>query len=112
VGAGSSGEKGVAMNPQACINKDLIRRFCKENGINRFAVFGSALGSDFQPDSDIDILVSFLPDRIPGLFGMASLERQLTEMIGRKVDLRTAEDLSRYFRDAVLAEAEVQYAAT
>ncbi len=74
------------------------------------AVFGSALRSDFGTDSDIDLLVEFDPDRIPGLLGISGMELELSDLLdGRKVDLRTPEDLSRYFRAAVLAEAEVQY---
>ena len=84
--------------------------FCRRHHIRRLAIFGSALRDDFRPDSDVDILVEFEPGHIPGLFGMARLERELSALLGRKVDLRTPEDLSRYFRDEVLKEAEVQYA--
>ena len=91
------------------IPKDLIAAFCEEHGITRLSVFGSALRPDFGPDSDIDVLVEFEPDRIPGLFGFAGMELELTRMLGRKVDLRTPEDLSRYFRQEVLAEAQTQY---
>jgi predicted nucleotidyltransferase len=69
------------------------------------------LRSDFNESSDIDILVEFEPEHSPGLFGMARMERELSALLGgRKVDLRTPEDLSRYFRQEVLNEAEVQYA--
>jgi len=75
------------------------------------ALFGSALREDFSEESDIDVLVEFEPGHTPGLLGMARLERELSHILGgRKVDLRTPEDLSRYFRDEVLREAEVQYA--
>ena len=97
------------MSLQVTIPKDRLAVFCQAHGIRWLAIFGSALRSDFGPDSDIDILVEFEPDRIPGLFGFAGMELELTQMLGRKVDLRTPEDLSRYFRDAVLEEAEVQY---
>ena len=97
------------MNAQVCIPKDLIAAFCEEHGITRLSIFGSALRPDFGPDSDIDVLVEFEPDRIPGLFGFAGMELELTRMLGRKVDLRTPEDLSRYFRQEVLAEAQTQY---
>lgn len=90
--------------------KDQIAGFCRRNHIRRLAVFGSALRADFNESSDIDILVEFEPDHIPGLFGMARLERELSVVLGSKVDLRTPEDLSRYFRQEVLKEAEVQYA--
>lgn len=97
------------MNSQVSIPKDQIAAFCVGHGIKRLSIFGSALRSDFGPDSDIDVLVEFEPDRIPGLFGFAGMELELTRMLGRKVDLRTPEDLSRYFRQEVLAEAQIQY---
>lgn len=90
--------------------KEQIAGFCRRNHIRRLAVFGSALRADFNESSDIDILVEFEPDHIPGLFGMARLERELSIVLGHKVDLRTPEDLSRYFRQEVMKEAEVQYA--
>lgn len=75
------------------------------------AIFGSALRDDFRPDSDIDVLVEFDLDRIPSLLGIARLERELSLLFdGQKVDLRTPEDLSRYFRQEIIEEAEVQYA--
>ena len=98
------------MKPQVSIPRDQLAEFCREHGIKRLAIFGSALRSDFGPDSDIDLLVEFEPDRIPGFFGLAGMELELTRMLGRKVDLRTPEELSRYFRHEVLAEAQVQYA--
>ena len=98
------------MNPQVSVSKTILISFCQEHGIRRLAVFGSALRDDFGPDSDIDLLVEFEPDRIPGLLGVAGMELTLSELFaGRKVDLRTAEDLSPYFRQEVLARAEVQY---
>ena len=91
--------------------KDRLAAFCRERHIRRLAIFGSALRSDFRSDSDIDLLVEFEPDHIPGLFGIARLERELSGLFaGHKVDLRTPEDLSRYFRQRVIEEAEVQYA--
>ena len=72
-------------------------------------MFGSALRSDFGPESDIDLLVEFEPGRTPGLLGMAGMELDLSRMFGRKVDLRTPGDLSRYFRQHVIDEAQVQY---
>ena len=98
------------MTVQVPIPKDQLAAFCQAHGIRWMAVFGSALRSDFGPDSDIDMLVEFEPDRIPGLIRFAGMELELTRMLGRKVDLRTPEDLCRYFRQEVLAEAQVQYA--
>ena len=90
--------------------KPKIADFCRRHHIRVLAVFGSALRDDFRPDSDLDVLVEFDPEHTPGLafFGM---EQELSEMLGRKVDLNTPQFLSPYFREQVLAEAEVQYAA-
>ena len=89
-----------------------IAEFCKRNHILKLSVFGSALRDDFRIESDVDILVEFQPGNIPGFIGLSRMERELSEILGgRKVDMRTPQDLSIYFRDDVLAEAEVQYAA-
>ena len=99
------------MNPQVSVSKTALAAFCQKHGIKRFAIYGSALREDFGPESDIDVLVEFEPSRIPGLFGIAGMELELSGLFsGRKVDLRTPEDLSRYFRQEVLDTAEVQYA--
>lgn len=99
------------MNSRIVIPKDQIASFCRQRHIRRLAIFGSALRPDFGPDSDIDVLVEFEPEHTPGLFGIARMERELSALFGgRKVDLRTPEDLSRYFRQDVVAQAEVQYA--
>ena len=96
------------MNAQLSIQRDMLASFCREHGIRRLAVFGSALRDDFGPDSDVDVLVEFEPGRVPGLIGVAGLELALSPLFaGRKVDLRTPEDLSRYFRQDVLDTAEV-----
>jgi hypothetical protein len=77
------------------------------------SLFGSVLSDRFRPDSDVDVLVEFERGREPGLFDLAAMERELSAMLGgRSVDLRTPEDLSRYFRADVLAHAEPQYAAS
>lgn len=91
------------------LTEEQIADFCKRNHIRKLAFFGSVLRDDFRPDSDIDILVEFDPDAHIGFIAMAGMEIELSEMIGRKVDLRTPRELSRYFRNEVLAEAEVQY---
>ncbi len=93
------------------IPKEKLAEFCQKHHISRLAIFGSALRPEFRPDSDIDVLVNFEPNHIPGLFGIARMERELSALFGgRKVDLRTPEDLSRYFRQRVMDEAEVQFA--
>lgn len=94
------------------VPKEALASFCRKRGIRRLALFGSAIREDFGPDSDIDLLVEFEDGRTPGLLGIARMERELSALFGgRKVDLRTPEDLSRYFRAKVMTEAEVQYAA-
>jgi len=92
------------------IPKGRIKEFCKSHHIRKLSLFGSALRDDFSPKSDLDILVEFDPAHIPGFIRLAGMEIELTEILGRKVDMRTAQDLSRYFRDEVLNLSEVQYA--
>lgn len=88
-----------------------IAAFCQRNHIRKLALFGSVLREDFLPDSDIDVLVEFEVGHVPGLLRIARMERELSDLLGgRRVDLRTPEDLSRYFRDDVVASAEVLYA--
>ena len=92
------------------IPKSRIAEFCRRNHIRRLALFGSVLRDDFRPESDVDVLVEFEPDARVGLRFFA-LEEELSGIFGRKVDLNTPGFLSDYFRDEVLAEAEVQYDA-
>jgi predicted nucleotidyltransferase len=93
------------------LEREKVAAFCRQHHIRRLALFGSALREDFGPESDIDVLVEFEPGHTPGLLGIARMEMELSSTLGgRKVDLRTPEDLSRYFRDDVLEEAELQYA--
>lgn len=91
--------------------KEQLEAFCRRNGITRLALFGSILREDFGPESDVDMLVEFEPGRTPGYFAFAGLQMELTKLVGRRVDLRTPNDLSQYFRDSVLRQAVVQYAA-
>jgi predicted nucleotidyltransferase len=93
------------------IPKEKLAGFCKRNRIRKLSVFGSAVRGELLPDSDIDLLVEFEEGLTPGLFSIVRMEMELTEMLGRKVDLRTSEDLSQYFRDEVLRNAELQYQA-
>lgn len=100
-----------SMNQQRpIIPGTFIKDFCLRHHIRKLSVFGSYLREDFGPESDIDFLVEFDPEHIPGLLEIAGMEIELSERLGRKVDLRTAQDLSRYFRDEAVAQAEVQYA--
>lgn len=90
---------------------DGIEAFCRRHYIRRLSFFGSVLRDDFTPGSDVDVLVEFEPGHAPGLAFFA-MERELGEILGRKVDLNTPQFLSPYFRGEALAEAEVQYVAT
>ncbi|MGI8743079.1 MAG: nucleotidyltransferase family protein [Bryobacteraceae bacterium] len=95
--------------PQLAISRAEIEAFCLRHHIRKLSLFGSILTPRFRPESDIDVLVEFEPERVPGLFGLVEMKMELSEKLGRKVDLRTAGELSRYFRDEVVAGAVVQY---
>lgn len=90
------------------IDRTRIAEFCRKYHVRKLAFFGSVLREDFRPDSDIDMLVEFEPEHIPGL-AFFTMEAELSEMLGRKVDLNTPQFLSPHFRSKVEAEAEVQY---
>lgn len=99
------------MHPSLTIDQATLARFCERHHIRRLSLFGSQLKGTAGPESDIDLLVEFDPEHTPGLLAVAGMELELAEILGgRKVDLRTAGDLSRYFRDEVVRTAEVQYA--
>ena len=92
------------------IPTEKIAQFCHRHHIRKLSLFGSVLREDFGPKSDVDVLVEFEPNHIPGLLRFVGMEIELSELLGsRKVDLNTPKFLSPYFRDQVLAEAEVQY---
>jgi len=100
------------LSPMAIqVPKDKIAGFCRRNHIRRLALFGSVLRRDFGQESDVDVLVEFEPDHVPGLafFGM---QDELSQILGRKVDLNTPQFLSKYFREAVKKEAEDLYVAS
>lgn len=93
------------------ISKNKLAEFCRKHHIRKLSLFGSALRGELHHGSDIDLLVEFDPDHVPGFITLAGMEIELTEVFGRKVDLRTPQELSRYFRDQVVDAAEVQYDA-
>jgi predicted nucleotidyltransferase len=93
------------------IDREQIADFCRKHHIIKLAFFGSVLTGTFGPESDVDVLVEFDPDQVPTLFDVAGMEEELSELLDRKTDIRTREDLSRYFRDEVVRTALVQYAA-
>ena len=92
------------------LERDALAAFCRRHRIRRLSLFGSALKGTAGPDSDIDLLVEFEHGAAPSLLDLAAIEQELSGLLGgRRVDLRTPEDLSRYFRDEVVREAAVQY---
>ena len=99
------------MSDHLRVDSDDLAEFCRRNHIRQLSLFGSVLRDDFGPGSDVDVLVDFEPGHRIGLIKMAGMEIELSRLFGRKVDLRTPQDLSRYFRDEVVSSAEVQYAA-
>jgi len=90
---------------------DRIAEICRRYGVARLSLFGSILRADFHAGSDVDILVEFASSTRIGLIGVAKLESELSAAIGRRVDLRSALDLSRHFRDEVVAGARLLHAA-
>ena len=99
------------MIARIAIDREGLADFCRRHRIRRLAFFGSVLRDDFRPESDIDVLVEFESGARVGLIALAGMELELSELLGRKADLRTAADLSRYFRQEVLDQADVQYEA-
>jgi predicted nucleotidyltransferase len=99
----------VSVMAHISIDQRKIAAFCRKHHIRRLALFGSTLHGYSTADSDLDVLVEFDPDHMPGLAFFA-MEAELSELLGREVDLNTPGFLSPYFREQVLAEAEVQYA--
>lgn len=102
----------MSMDMRLPIDAEVLARVCRSHRIRKLSLFGSRLKGTARPDSDVDLLVEFMPEARPTLFDMAEIENELSELLGGiRVDLRTAQELSRCFRDAVVNEAEVQYAA-
>ena len=98
------------MSPQVSLNQEQVAEFCRRHHIRKLSLFGSVLGENFRPDSDIDVLVEFEPSTSVGFLRLIAMEQELSQILRRKVDLRTPAELSRYFREEVLRTAEVQYA--
>lgn len=100
----------MPLNSDIKIPEKKIAGFCKKNHIKKLSFFGSILRDDFRQESDVDILVEFDSEHIPGLITLAGMEIELSKILDRKVDLRTAQDLSSYFRQAVIDGSVIQYA--
>ena len=100
------------MTTRLPFDRDALAALCKRHHIRWLSLFGSVLKGQGRPDSDVDLLVEFEPGRTPGLIALVGIQNELSALLGgRAVDLRTPQDLSRYFRDDVMREAEVQYEA-
>jgi len=99
------------MTTRLTIDHQRIVEFCRGHHIVKLAFFGSVLREDFRPDSDVDVLAWFDPGHVPGMFKLVAMENELSGIVGRVVDLRTPEDLSRLFRQEAIQSAEVEYAA-
>jgi predicted nucleotidyltransferase len=98
------------MDPKV-LESEAVARICRAHGVRRLSLFGSRLKGTARADSDVDLLVEFAPGRTPGLIGMSTIEIELGCALGHKVDLRTALDLSPHFRDEVVRNAKLAYAA-
>jgi predicted nucleotidyltransferase len=100
------------MRDRLFTDRPALIALCRRHGIRRLSLFGSVLKETDRPDSDIDLLVEFEPGAAPGFLGLAAIEAELSDLLGgRRIDLRTSRELSRYFRDEVVRAAQVQYAA-
>ena len=99
------------MSVKISVNKQKIADFCQRHRVKKLALFGSVLRDDFRPESDVDVLVEFEPEATAGFLRLAAMEIELSDMLGRRVDLRTPAELSRYFRNEVVQTAEIQYAS-
>ena len=101
------------MAPKMSVSGEALADFCRRNRIRRLSLFGSVLRDDFGADSDVDVLVEFAPAADVGLFELYDLEQELSRLFGgQRIQINTPGSLSEYFRDEVLAEAEVQYVQT
>jgi hypothetical protein len=91
------------------IDRDALAEFCRRRRIRKLAFFGSVLRDDFGPASDVDVLVEFEPGARVGLIGLAGIENELSDLLGRRAEIHTVKGLNPHFRDEVLSAAEVQY---
>jgi len=95
--------------PRIKISKSWVESFCKSHHIIKLALFGSVLTNHFSSTSDVDILVEFDPEHVPGLFSIVEMKEELSRNIGREVDLRTPEDISKLFRKEVIQQSYLLY---
>jgi predicted nucleotidyltransferase len=94
------------------ISREKIAHFCQQWHITKLSIFVSVLRSDFRSDSDVDVLVEFHPEHIPGFLKLHQIQEELSTLLGnRQIDLVTLKSLNHRIRDRILAEAEVYYDA-
>jgi predicted nucleotidyltransferase len=99
------------MSAHIRLDPEFVADFCGRHHVRRLSLFGSVLTDRFRPESDVDVLIEFEDGARAGYLAMAGMEIELGRRLGRKVDLRTPAELSRYFREQVVQSAEVQYSA-
>lgn len=100
------------MTGRLAMDEKALEGFCRKHHIRKLSLFGSRLKGTARADSDIDLLVEFEPDARPTLLDLAAMEEEMSGLLqGMRVDMRTPDELSRYFRSEVLRTAEVQYVA-
>jgi hypothetical protein len=92
------------------VPEEKIADFCRRHHVQRIYLFGSALREDFGPESDVDVLVEFEPDAQIGFVALSRMQRELSELFQRPVDLVPRDGLKPRIREAVLSSAEVIYA--
>lgn len=97
------------INPALSVPHGVLSEFCKRNGIRELAVFGSATRDDFRPDSDVDLLVEFRNDAKVGLIAYSRMQRKLSDLFRRRVDLIEKDGLKQLIRDSILSQAETLY---
>lgn len=102
----------IMRQAQFVIPENILKQFCQRHGIVKLALFGSVLRNDFSPESDVDVLVEFAPGNRVGLIRLSAMERELSDMLGRRVDLQTPGFLSQHFRNHVIQAADVRYVAS
>src|SRR5579862_129938 len=95
--------------PKITLPKSWVEKFCKAHHVIKLALFGSVLSDHFSEQSDVDVLVEFDPEHVPGLFGIVQMKDELTTQLGREVDLRTPEDISKLFRNDILTQSYLIY---
>lgn len=98
----------MVLKENIAIDRDAIAEFCRRNHIRKLSLFGSVLTERFGPESDVDVLVEFEPGVVIG-FDYFRIEEELSDILGRKVDLGTPDGISKYIRDKVLASSLVIY---